>query len=225
MTKTIVVLGVTGIQVSNSSLQPIGNTNGSQGGSVASKFLQEPNWRVRGVTRNASSAAAKALIAKGVEIVTADLDNQSSWDGVLNGAHAIFAITDFWAKFTEAYPRLSKESKRATGEYASAEEIRRARTVVDAASKILKDEGLLEIFIYSSLPSYKELSGGKYTYVYHYDAKAQVNKYIEAEHPELYKRTSIFNMGLYYTNMISSPLFAPQKVKIRREDYLMSGLF
>ncbi|KAI9746051.1 MAG: hypothetical protein M1818_000732 [Claussenomyces sp. TS43310] len=203
MTKTIVVLGATGLQVSE--LQK------AWGGSVASKFLQDPNWTVRGVTRSTSSDAAKALVARGIEVVAADLDSPSSFDNVFKGAHAIFAMTDFWAPFYDAYPRLKSVSDRATGEHASAIEIRRAKTAVDAAAKALKDEGLLEMFIYSSLPSIKQLSRGKYTYAYHFDAKAEVNEYIASAHPELNQRTSILNMGFYYTNLATIPLMRPKK--------------
>lgn len=47
---------------------------GKQGGSVVKKFLEDPKlqpeWSIRGVTRDVSSASAKALTAKGVEMVT-----------------------------------------------------------------------------------------------------------------------------------------------------------
>ena len=55
--KIITVLGATGVQ----------------GGSVVKKFLEDPKlagWAVRGVTRSTTSDKAKALAAKGVELVT-----------------------------------------------------------------------------------------------------------------------------------------------------------
>lgn len=51
---------------------------GTQGGSVVSALLENPSYRIRGVTRNASSEKAKALSAKGVEVVTADVNDIES---------------------------------------------------------------------------------------------------------------------------------------------------
>ncbi|TAQ83237.1 hypothetical protein B7494_g8437 [Chlorociboria aeruginascens] len=181
------------------------------GGAVASRFLEIPGWKIRGVTRNASSSSAQDLERTGIEIVQADLDNPSSWDGIFTGATAIFAMTDFWEPFFAAYPQLQKISDRATGEHAMEIEIRRAKTVIDAAAKALMAGNSLQRFIYSSLPSLKELSGGKYTYAYHFDGKKEVNRYIEKKQPELWKKTSILNMGFYMTNLKRFPSLTPQK--------------
>ena len=67
---------------------------------------------------------------------------------------------------------------------------------------MLKDEGVLERFIWSTLPGFKELSGGKYTYAYHFDSKAEVTRYLKEQKPELWKRSSLLNMGFYTTNMV-----------------------
>lgn len=68
---------------------------GNQGSSVVSTFLAEPGWKVRGVTRNPDSAASQKLAARGVEIVKADLDDPGSLDPAVEGANAVFAVTDF----------------------------------------------------------------------------------------------------------------------------------
>jgi predicted transcriptional regulator len=78
-----------------------------------------------------------------------------------------------------AYLELSKVSDRATGEHALAVEVRRGKVIVDAAAEVLEKDGVLERFVWSTLLSLKELSGGKYTYVYHFDAKAEVSKYLK----------------------------------------------
>lgn len=50
---------------------------GAQGGSIIDALLKEPSkWKVRAITRNTSSEAAKKLAAKGVEVVKADLGNK-----------------------------------------------------------------------------------------------------------------------------------------------------
>jgi NAD(P)-dependent dehydrogenase (short-subunit alcohol dehydrogenase family) len=47
---------------------------GQQGGSVVSALLQSDHYTVRGVTRNIDSGASQALIARGVDMVVADLE-------------------------------------------------------------------------------------------------------------------------------------------------------
>jgi CheY-specific phosphatase CheX len=55
----------------------IGATGG-QGGSVVNSFLKDGTYAVRAVTRNVNSEKAKALHARGVEVVTADLNDVTS---------------------------------------------------------------------------------------------------------------------------------------------------
>lgn len=47
---------------------------GAQGGSVVDIFVNDPKlkeeWQVRGVTRDVSKDSAKALVAKGAEVVS-----------------------------------------------------------------------------------------------------------------------------------------------------------
>jgi uncharacterized protein YbjT (DUF2867 family) len=62
MSKTITVFGATG----------------SQGGSVIEALLQDKSMKIRGVTRNVHSEAAKSLQSKGIELVTADLNDEDS---------------------------------------------------------------------------------------------------------------------------------------------------
>lgn len=80
MAKLICVIGVTG----------------NQGGSVARRFLQDPNYRVRGITRNPESEAAKQLANQGVEVVKADLDDVDSLIKAFQGANVIFSVTNYW---------------------------------------------------------------------------------------------------------------------------------
>lgn len=62
MSKIIAVIGATG----------------AQGGSVANEFLKLDGWKVRAITRNASSDKAKALQSQGAEVVTADCWDEAS---------------------------------------------------------------------------------------------------------------------------------------------------
>jgi NADP-dependent 3-hydroxy acid dehydrogenase YdfG len=51
---------------------------GSQGGGVVNIMKKTPGWKVRALTRNPESDAAKKLVADGVEVVQADFDDESS---------------------------------------------------------------------------------------------------------------------------------------------------
>jgi hypothetical protein len=108
-------------------------------------------------------------------------------------------MTDYWADFLASYDELSKISDRATGEHAVAIEIQRGKNIVDAVNEVLK-QGVLERFVLSTLPNFKELSGGKYTYNYHFDGKAEVSKYLKTKR-ELWEKSSLLNMGFYVTNL------------------------
>lgn len=205
MAKTIAVLGITGNQVCLSSF-PCHSPNHqtkltlTQGGFVADKFLSL-GWNVRGITRSTSSSSAAALKAKGITLIEADLDNPSTLIPAFSGAHVIFAVTDFWAPYFASYEELSKVSDRETGEYAFEIEVRRGKGIVDAVEKVLKDEGMLKRFIFSTLPSLKKVSGGKYAFNYHFDGKAEISGYLKGK-KELWGKSSLLNMGFYTTNLV-----------------------
>ncbi|KAI9732975.1 MAG: hypothetical protein M1818_007408 [Claussenomyces sp. TS43310] len=75
---------------------------GGQGGSVVKSLLDDPQaasqFAIRAVTRDSSKAAAKALEAKGCELVTADLNDRESLKNALKGAYGVFAVTNYWEK-------------------------------------------------------------------------------------------------------------------------------
>lgn len=58
-------------------LTVIGAT-GAQGSSIVAHALQSGVYKVRAVTRNTTSAKAKALEAQGVEVVSADVNDEAS---------------------------------------------------------------------------------------------------------------------------------------------------
>jgi NAD(P)-dependent dehydrogenase (short-subunit alcohol dehydrogenase family) len=51
---------------------------GSQGGGVVNIMKKTPGWKVRAITRNVDSDAAKKLAADGVEVVQASFDDEES---------------------------------------------------------------------------------------------------------------------------------------------------
>lgn len=78
--------------------------------------------------------------------------------------------------------------------------MKRGKGIVDAVAEILEKEGVLERFILSTLPNMKEVSWGKYTYIYHFDGKAMVSEYLK-EQTKLWEKSSLLNMAFYASNL------------------------
>lgn len=64
---------------------------GRQGGAVAARLLAD-GWRVRALTRDSSSAKAKALKEAGAEVVVGDLDDRESLDLAAEGVWGVFSV-------------------------------------------------------------------------------------------------------------------------------------
>ncbi len=75
---------------------------GAQGSSLARAILSDPvdAFRVRAITRDPSSAAARDLAKQGAEVVAADLDDPGSVARAFEGAHAAFCVTFYWAHYS-----------------------------------------------------------------------------------------------------------------------------
>lgn len=73
----------------------IGGT-GLQGGGVIDALLAQGTFNVRVASRTPSSDKAKALAARGVQVVKGDLLEPASLDAFFDGAHSAFVVTNFW---------------------------------------------------------------------------------------------------------------------------------
>jgi uncharacterized protein YbjT (DUF2867 family) len=75
---------------------------GAQGGGLASAILSDPQseFAVRAITRDPGSEKAKALSARGAEVVPADLDDTESLRRAFKGAYGVYAVTNFWEHFS-----------------------------------------------------------------------------------------------------------------------------
>lgn len=191
-TKLITILGATG----------------NQGGSVANTFLDTPGWKVRGVTRNASSDKAKALAARGVEVVEADMDRPSTLPPAFAGSHAIFAVSDFWTIYGDPANQVHRTPEQPLNAWTAARETEQLKSVIDAAAAVPS----LERFVLSSVSDATKWSKGKYTNVFHFDSKANAEIYGKETHPGLWAKTSILQVGLFISNFLSSPRTAITKV-------------
>ncbi|KAL6789675.1 hypothetical protein J3E68DRAFT_443472 [Trichoderma sp. SZMC 28012] len=195
--KLIVVLGATG----------------NQGSSVVDTFLKDAAWRVRGLTRNPSSAKAKALSARGVEVVQADMDDVASLSAAFRDANAIFVVSDFWGIYGALAQQEKDASEKPLNLLAGETELQQLKNVIDVASQVPG----LERFILSTLSNVTKWSGEKYTHVYHFDFKARASAYIEDKHPELWAKTSLFQAGLFLSTFVDSPSFMPRKASYPRQ--------
>ncbi|POY37348.1 nucleoside-diphosphate sugar epimerase [Solitalea longa] len=75
---------------------------GAQGGGLVRAILADSNsaFKVRAVTRDASSEKAKALENLGAEVVSADIDDVESIKKALHGAYGAYFVTFFWEHFS-----------------------------------------------------------------------------------------------------------------------------
>ena len=59
-------------------------------------LLAQGRFKVRVATRNLASDGARALSARGVEVVKADLLDPTTLGAAFAGAHGAFLVTNFW---------------------------------------------------------------------------------------------------------------------------------
>ena len=182
---------------------------GNQGGSVARRFLKA-GYRVRGLTRNVTSPAAKTLQDLGVEVVQADLDDPDSLKKAFKGANVIFSVTNYWEPFFR--PDCRKEAEEmgiSCREYAYDVEFLQGKNIVDAAATTvdsLDENG----FLVSTLSHADKCSDGKFQELYHFDAKADIfPAYVEKKYAKLAAKMSCVHTGFFYTsyNILPSSYF------------------
>jgi len=84
--------------VKDHKIVTIVGATGAQGGGLARAILADPAsvFSVRAVTRRLESGPARALAARGAEIVAADLDRAETLRRAFEGAAAAFCVTNFW---------------------------------------------------------------------------------------------------------------------------------
>jgi len=157
---------------------------GTQGGGLARAILADPNggFAVRAITRDPNKDNAKALAAKGAQVVQANLDDVESLKKAFAGAYGVYGVTNFWEHF-------SAEKEKA-----------QAKNIADAA----KAAGVKHV-IWSTLEDTRKLMEPgdkrmptlqeKYR-VPHFDAKADADAYFSGL-PATYLVTSFYWDNLY----------------------------
>ena len=84
---------------------------GAQGGGLCDAILNDPQggFRCRAITRDPGKDKARALAARGAEVVAADLDDAESLKQAFAGAHGAFCVTNFWEHFSG--PRETQQAR------------------------------------------------------------------------------------------------------------------
>ncbi|GLA29588.1 hypothetical protein AnigIFM63326_007496 [Aspergillus niger] len=135
---------------------------GQQGGSVIRTILNDPElskqFKIRGITRDASKPEAQALAKQGVEIKIADMNSKDSIRTALEGSHSVFLVT------TPAWGAAGSDAELVHG-----------KNVADVAKELD-----VQHLIFSSLLNVTETTAGRLKNVPHFDHKAEVEQYIRS---------------------------------------------
>lgn len=131
------------------SILVIGAT-GKQGGAVA-RLLLNKGYKIRCLTRNPDSPAAKELARQQAEIVRGDMNNTEALRHALQGMEVVFAITTPYETGTEA-------------------EIRQGKTLTDEIQR-----AKVRHFVFSSVCNSDRKTG-----IPHFDSKFKIEQYIQS---------------------------------------------
>jgi len=146
---------------------------GMQGGSVVKALLKDPKYKVRAITRDPESEAAKQLTEQGAEVVKANFDETETLATAMDGAYGAFLVTNYWA-----HTDMDKE-------------VEQGKAVVDACKT-----ANVEHLVFSGLESVKEAFGKSCP---HFDGKALITDYIvDQEVPY-----TAVHLSLYMENLLS----------------------
>ncbi|EJU01377.1 NADP-binding protein [Dacryopinax primogenitus] len=155
---------------------------GKQGGSLVDALLAHGGYSIRALSRTVDSVSAAALASRGVEVLPGDLSDKDSLMKACKGVYAAFGVS-----IPEFFSGIDEEVQ--------------GRNLVDACHA-----NEVAILVWSSLPGVKETSGGRYTTVTAFDAKAEVEKYIKTVgQPAIVFRTGGFTSNSR-TN-VAAPVF------------------
>ena len=165
----------------------LGST-GAQGGGLCRAILADPEggFACRAITRDPSKDKAKELADAGAEVVAADLDDVESLKKAFEGAHGVYAVTNFWEHFS-----AEKEKEQAKNIAAAC----KAAGVGHIIWSTLEDTRKLMEAGDKRMPMLQE----KYR-VPHFDAKAEANALFEGL-PVTFLVTSFYWDNLYMFGM------------------------
>ncbi|KAJ1663359.1 hypothetical protein IW140_001909 [Coemansia sp. RSA 1813] len=179
MTQTVAIIGATGLQ----------------GGSVLRSLHATGKYKLVAMTRNISSAQANEIKNKypDVELAAADVEDIDSLKKAFEGADFVFGMTQFFQ------PAIM--DKIETGDFDA--EYKQGKNIVDAAVA-----ANVKNIIFSSLPSMKEISGGKYPNVHHFEGKNRAEAYLKSNADKI--RGVAVHVGSYMENFVNYARVSPE---------------
>ena len=128
----------------------VAGATGRQGGAVVRHMLPK-GWRLRALTRNPKSYAARQLAEKGVELAEGDMDDPASLERAARGVYGIYSVQDFWT-------------------VGARREVQQGKNLADLAKK-----AGVEHFVYSSVGGAERNTG-----ITHWETKWVVEKHVRS---------------------------------------------
>src|SRR5882672_12953762 len=88
--------------MANKKVIAVIGATGAQGGGLCDAILSDPagGFACRAITRDPSKDKARALAARGAEVVKADIDDVESLKKAFAGAYGVYGVTNFWEHFS-----------------------------------------------------------------------------------------------------------------------------
>ncbi|KAI1332122.1 hypothetical protein F5Y16DRAFT_214195 [Xylariaceae sp. FL0255] len=173
MPKLVTVVGATGLQ----------------GQAVIAALKDDPNYTLRGLTRNTAGKGANKLRSQGVEVVQAEADDVNSLKAAFASSSVVYAVTGI-----DELLALGDLEKAATYE---------TRRGINIAQAVHETESV-EHFIWSTLPPAKTISDGQFE-PGNYVGKTRVDEYIRTQ-PDLMAKTTLLLIAQYAKNLMYAPL-------------------
>jgi uncharacterized protein YbjT (DUF2867 family) len=123
---------------------------GNQGGAVVDHLLaSDEQFDVRGLTRDATSDAARELEDRGVTMVEGDLGDPETLRDPVDEADAVFAVTNFWTQGYDA-------------------QVQQGKNLADVAAEVGVDQ-----FVFSGVGSHDEDTG-----IPHFDSADEIDRHV-----------------------------------------------
>jgi hypothetical protein len=137
----------------------IGYTEARAGGSVIDSLLKQGQFSIRALSRDVLSAAAQALIAKGVEVVSGSLMDKES---LMNACKDVYAVRSFHrGRVEQGLMNVQVYGVSIPRFVSGQDEFSQGQNLVDACKA-----NNVELLVWSSQPSTKETSNGRYAVEY-----------------------------------------------------------
>jgi uncharacterized protein YbjT (DUF2867 family) len=127
----------------------VSGATGNQGGATV-RHLLKAGWKVRALTRDATSDAAQKLAGQGVEVVQGDMGDQATLAAAFNDVYGAFSVQNTQTSGVEG-------------------EVTQGKNMADLAKQFN-----VQHFVYTSAMM------GENTGVAHFDTKAQIEAYIKS---------------------------------------------